>query len=74
MEFIISRTSQYMSWENEVPPCEGAYHKHPSETTWWIKINSLEELLSLKERVGHGLVLGSYGLATTIEIYDDFRE
>lgn len=74
MEFIISRTSHRTLWQNEVPPCEGAYQKHPSEITWYIIINSLEELLSLEERVGHDLVLGWYGPVPTIEIYDTWRE
>lgn len=74
MEFIISRTSHCMSWENEEPPCDGAYRKHPFSTTWYIKINSLEELLSLEERVGYDLILGWYGPVPTIEIYDGWRE
>lgn len=74
MEFIISRTSRYMSWQDDEPPCNGAYRKNPNETIWCIKINSLEELISLEERVGCDLVLGWRGSVPTIEIYDDLRE
>lgn len=44
---------------------------------WGIEINSLEELMTLKDMVGHDLVLTTSHIdkeTPEIEIYDDYRE
>lgn len=46
-------------------------------TVWGIEINSLEELMSLKEEVREDLILKTSYVdyeTPTIEIYDDYRE
>jgi hypothetical protein len=68
MRFEISRTS---NWHGE-KPCEEA--KPGPETsrgraTWWVDLDSLEDLLSLSVKYGE-LVVNE----NTIEIYDDYRE
>ena len=44
---------------------------------WGIEINSIEELMAFKERIGHDLVLTTSYIdkeTPEIEIYDDYRE
>ena len=44
---------------------------------WGVEINSIEELIALKERVGHELILTTSNtdkVTPSIEIYDDYRE
>ena len=63
MEFMITRTS---FWESSNKPTEKAYEK---DGDWYIKINSLEELIELTKKEGEIIIGGDY-----LEIYDDFRE
>lgn len=63
MEFLIRRTSSYL---NSRQPVEGAYQK---DEEWYIKINSLEELIKLSEKEGQIIIEEDY-----LEIYDDYRE
>lgn len=41
------------------------------KTTLYIRLNSFDEMLELKRRVGHSLILGD---DKTLEIYDEWRE
>lgn len=48
-----------------------------TKDVWGIEINSIEELMSFKQKVNSALVIGtSYtdGSTPMIEIYDDYRE
>lgn len=64
MEFLIERTSGYFNSTKQ--PTEGAYKRGKK---WYIKINSLEELIKLSEKEGQIIIEGDY-----LEIYDDYRE
>lgn len=83
MKFVISRTSNL--W-NDGKPCNEAIEetfsckdKHGEvykRKRWVIQINSLDELLKLKEKCNHDLVIckNIFDDSYEIEIYDDFRE
>jgi hypothetical protein len=64
MEFFICRTSG--SCFNKKKPTENAYKKGEH---WYIKINSLEELIDLTKIEGEIIISKD-----TLEIYDDYRE
>ena len=69
MKFRIERTSYF---DNQ-KPCEQAYQDGKDKygyDIWVVDINTLEDLLSLKESVGEELIVGD----GYIEIYDDYRE
>lgn len=63
MEFMISRTSY---WTNDKRPTEKAYKEGDC---WYIKINSLEELIELSKKEGQIIINEDI-----LEIYDDYRE
>ena len=65
MKFRIYRTSDY-----ENCPCDGAFKGIDS---WFINIESLEELMKLIENVGDIIVSNSQK-DPNIEIYDYYRE
>ena len=80
MKFRIKRTSD---WFSEERPCAGA--KFISEDDdgrklWTIEINTIEELLTLREQIGEDLILGwtsndePEDIMGAIEIYDSYRE
>ncbi len=78
MKFIISRTSTTFSG---VKPCECAElseHKDCfGNKIWEIEVSSLEELVELKKKFNHPIVLcDSYDVKDMLEleIYDDYRE
>ena len=80
MKFKIYRTSDL---ECENPPCEGAKLVRAGSMTdsavYEIEIDTLEDLLQLKDRVGEGVIIGNSKFSKTgykyeIEIYDDYRE
>lgn len=64
MKYKISRSSD---WWGEKQPCEKAYKENG---TWYIDINSLEELNELINEVETKVIIGG----GDIEIYDDYRE
>lgn len=70
MKFVITRTSCY----NDEQPCEDAKWNGEIDEwgskIWTIEINSVEELLALKGKVGCPIIVGSNNL----EIYDGYRE
>lgn len=78
MKFYISRTS------NIEPPCDEAVLLNPNRDKEWedavygIEINTLKELLTLKEKYGDIIIEKTYKDESysnlEIEIYDDFRE
>jgi len=82
MKFFISRTSR--SYES-TPPIENTIKLNPNKKEWedfkWgIEIGSLEELISLKEKVRVPIILRNpydddcnYS-KYELEIYDDYRE
>lgn len=77
MKFRIERTSDF---NNEAPPCEGAYLDVKGceweNNKWAIDINSLEDLLNLTENEGRIIVFAPHERTDNypaIEIYDDFR-
>lgn len=82
MKFRIRRTSDFFERKQ---PCEGAEFLKVSEIDdekwfWVIEINTLEELINLRDNVGNDLILRwPYekelgGEMREIEIYDDYRE
>lgn len=70
MEFEITRTSDYL---DKNKPCDKAYLAGEDEwgNIYKIKIDTLEDLISLMEEVGEKLILKQ---DLSIEIYDDWRE
>lgn len=81
MKFQVTRTSD---WANSAPPCEGATlaHRHVGdldEDIYTIEIESLEDLVRFKEKVGKEIIITTprrmhYISPLEIEIYDDYRE
>ncbi len=82
MKFHIKRTSDFFERKQ---PCEGAALLKVSEFDdeerfWVIEINTLEELINLRDKVGNDLILRWTdekelgGEMREIEIYDDYRE
>ena len=80
MKFYVTRTSEPY---NDFPPCEGAIKLEETNMwenpLWGIEINSLEELLALKDKVKYSIIIGkSFDGAQhsdySIEIYDGYRE
>ena len=91
MNIPIFRTSNYcnrgygLTARDCVPsaPCEGAVYAGPlpdvtAAYRFEVKINSLEDLVSLVKKVGKPLILSCgdsyYPGEPSIEIYDDWRE
>lgn len=96
MIFEVERTSQWMFDENN-PPCEGAFVKEFEITemkwnepdtkkkvkSWFIELNTLEDLLAFKEKIDEELIIRYSNWADDIkdvkviyqiEIYDTYRE
>ena len=75
MKFEIYRTSD---WCREKQPCEGAKLVRAGSTVhlpvWEIEIDTLEQLLELKQAVKSPIIVGYYEGKPAIEIYDDYRE
>ena len=83
MEFKISRAS---SWDNEKKPLEDdrVYYKvlpkysdnNEKRKVWFIKINTLEELIDLYNKEGSLILEEDYfdGNIKEIIIYDDYIE
>lgn len=80
MEFRIKRIS---SWYADEKPCEGAFLHHVEKDPgykdkkfWHIRIESLEELQKLSEKLKELLIIGGQDEDgfPAIEIYDDYRE
>ena len=63
MEFMITRTSL---WTNNKKPTQQAYKEGGN---WYIKINSLDELIELTRKEGQIIIDED-----SLEIYDDYRE
>ena len=64
MKYKISRSSD---WFGKKQPCEKAYKEND---TWYIDINTLEELNELIDEVETKVIIGG----DDIEIYDYYRE
>jgi hypothetical protein len=64
MKFEIHRASRH-----DGAPVDGAL-PGPLGRKWFIEIDTLEDLMALRERVGDDLVLGG----DSITIYDDYME
>ena len=64
MKYKISRSSDL--WDKK-QPCEKAYKEND---TWYIDINTLEELNELIDEVKTNVIIGG----DDIEIYDGYRE
>lgn len=64
MEFMITRTSLLL--ESSEKPTGKAYKEGEF---WYIKINSLEELVELTKEEGEIIINGDF-----LEIYDSYRE
>lgn len=81
MIFNIYRTSNVIFSENK-PPCDKAFIKEFERRgkDWFIELNTLEDLLNLKEEVGEPVIIDDFwkddniGVKYSIEIYDDYRE
>lgn len=80
MKFRIKRTSD---WFSEESPCAGAElisEDDDGQKLWAIEINTLEELMALRDKIGEDLILGwTYegepeDRMREIEIYDSYRE
>ena len=82
MIFNIYRTSNIIFSENK-PPHNKAFIKefegHGKD--WFIELNTLEDLLNLKEEVGEPIIINddfwkdnNIGVKHSIEIYDTYKE
>ncbi len=82
MIFHIYRTNNFVFSENN-PPCDKAFIKefegHGKD--WFIELNTLEDLLNLKEEVDEPVIIdddfwkdNNIGVKYSIEIYDTYRE
>lgn len=60
--------SVHVYLETEVRECLNGYQREIN--TWFVDINTLEDLMALKEEVGHKLIIGS----KEIVIYDNYVE
>lgn len=60
--------SVHVYLETEVRECLNGYRQEIN--TWFVDINTLEDLMALKEEVGHDLIVG----IKEIVIYDDYVE
>ena len=90
MIFNIYRTSNVIFSENKPPcdsenkpPCDKAFIKEfeGQGKDWFIELNTLEDLLNLKEEVDEPVIINDFwknnnidGVKYSIEIYDDYRE
>ena len=71
MEFEIYRT---LKRHSEKKPCDNAYLAEINEwgyKTHKVKIESLEDLIALRDKVNEDIIIR---LDDSIEIYDDYRE
>jgi len=71
MKFTIERTSD---WGGEQAPCQAAQR---DGDYWVIEIETLEDLLKLRDETGDDLIVGRAYAAKdmpSIEIYDTYRE
>ena len=74
MRFLLTRASWYTVIENEGTPNE-IYLDGEDDIPNYIEINTLEELLTLKEKHGNLIISESFELKELqINIYDDFME
>ena len=92
MIFNICRTKDFVFSENN-PPCNKAFikeferpgwgnkYKIVQSKGWFIELNTLEDLLNLKEEVGEPIIIdddpwkdNNVGVEYSIEIYDNYRE
>lgn len=92
MIFNIYRTSNIIFSENK-PPCDKAFIKEferpdlgnkyaiVQSKDWFIELNTLEDLLNLREEVDTGIIINddfwknnNIGVKHSIEIYDTYRE
>ena len=73
MRFIVYRTSGY---EDKIPCEEAVKNIIAEETIWSIDINSLEDLLLWRDKIGESIIIhkNEDNDQTYIEIYDDWRE
>lgn len=82
MKFRIERTS---NCDGEEKPCEKAYGgehlggRADDVRVWYIDINTLDELIALRDEVENELIVGTaqekeLNDMPNIEIYDDYRE
>jgi len=82
MKFRIKRTSNF---DGEEKPCEKAYGgehlggRANDVRVWYIDINTLDELIALRDEVENELIVGTayekeLNDMPEIEIYDDYRE
>ena len=84
MKYIIHRTNDWSRInENPDPKCPGAIKEklpkyHWEEEVYTIEINSLEELMKLREDLNEPLIIfdgNDYGFSLPVlEIYDGWRE
>ena len=73
MKFRIAKASEYCVFKEDSKPCEKAFiHEYPTgEKVWMVEINTLEELMALRQEVNEELIIG---LNNWITVYDDFVE
>lgn len=76
MEFLIRRIN-----DSGQKPCDEAQPINEDENSWFIEINSLEELLAFQEKYKEELVIGKTPewyhqpeFPYSLVIYDDSRE
>lgn len=89
MIFNIYRTSNFAVSEDK-PPCDKAFIKEferhvgadkIQDRDWFIELNTLEDLLNLKEETGEDVIISdsllrynNINVEYSIEIYDSYRE
>ena len=80
MLFKIIKASYFMNewafeerFKEENKPCKNAFRKvyENNRQEWVVEINSLEDLLAIRNEVNEELVIG---LNDTITVYDDYIE
>lgn len=84
MKMEISRVSD---WNHTAQPCKNAYkgiakwtnaYGDQQEEVWFIDINDLDDLFTLMNEVGCGLILDDHGYdestSWNIRIYDGYNE
>jgi hypothetical protein len=71
MEFRVTRSSQLI--DEKPRNVKGIYEKGDN---WYIKINTLEELIAFENKYGNLIISKNYDNQEEmqIEIYDDYRE
>ena len=71
----LSRSLEFIEKHNHTYRVKNGFHKWDvTFEVWTIEIHTLEELVTLQEKVGELILGGSIGEHPTLKIYDDYIE